>query len=236
LSFQVDNRGISVSGEGEQRYTNSAVSLDTREIDSLPARWTICRASDAAESAGLAGLDVRDMKRYLDPDLVKVTSKPIVVINYYDRSGVYFSVFLPDRRFFEVVEMLKFVISDSNIEYRFKFDVAFIPRGVADHPEVIGYDDWLAGRPCILDHVDRFVFELHRVAGVQPRQKSADAGSNLFARGENDAQRVLQIYGLSAIGLLGLSMVFGAPNWPSAILAFCTVLFCAMTLSLQRVK
>jgi hypothetical protein len=236
LSFRVDNSGLSISGVGEQRYEYSSVILETREIDGLPARWSIWRASEAAELAGSFGLDVRDMKRYLNPALVKVTSKPIVVIKYYDSSGVYFSVFLPDRRFSEVFEMLKLVIADSNLEYRFKCDFSFIPRGVADHPEVIGYDDWLAGRPCILDRLDRFVFELHRAAGMQPSQKSADTRTDLPTRGENDAQRVRQIYGLSAIGLLALSMVFGAPNWTSAILAFCAVLFCVMTLSLERVK
>jgi hypothetical protein len=97
LSFRVDNYGLSISGEGEQRYENSSVSLDTREINGLRARWTIRRASSGAELAGQLGLDVKDMRRYLDPALVKVTTKPLVVIsNYREGYTIFFSIFVPD--------------------------------------------------------------------------------------------------------------------------------------------
>jgi hypothetical protein len=69
LSFRVDNDGLSISGEGEQRYENSSVILDTPEINGLRARWTIWRASSGAELAGRLGLDVKDMRYYLNPAL-----------------------------------------------------------------------------------------------------------------------------------------------------------------------
>ena len=84
LSFRVDKFGISISGDGEQSYTNSSVILETREIEGLPAEWTIWRASEAAELVDLFGLDARDMRRYLDRALVQVTSQPVIITRYYE--------------------------------------------------------------------------------------------------------------------------------------------------------
>jgi hypothetical protein len=61
LSFRVDVSGLSISGEGEQRIDNP-FPLIAPEINGLSARWTIWRASEAAELAGQFGLVVRDMK------------------------------------------------------------------------------------------------------------------------------------------------------------------------------
>jgi hypothetical protein len=58
------------------------VHIDASEINSLSARWSIYRASEAAELAASLALDVRDMNYYLDPAAVKVTSKPIGVIKH----------------------------------------------------------------------------------------------------------------------------------------------------------
>jgi hypothetical protein len=166
LSFQVDQFGLSISGEGEQRYPSSL--FDTREINGQPARWTIRRASDASEAAGLLGLDVRDMKRYLDPAVVKLTSKPIVIIKY-ERSHISFCVFLPDHRFSDTLQMSKLILADDAMQYGLGFDfVGFLPRKNAEFPEMIGYDDWLAGHPCII--IDSFTFGLRR---IQPSEKLA---------------------------------------------------------------
>jgi hypothetical protein len=56
------------------------------------------------------------------------------------------------------------------------------------------------------------------------------------ARAENHKQRTRQIYRLSAIGFIALSVVFGAPNLLSAGFACFAVLFCAMAQGLERVR
>jgi hypothetical protein len=64
-----------------------------------------------------------------------------------------------------------------------------------------------------------------------------ELGPNLPAHRGNHAERVGRICGLSAIGLLALAMVVGAPNWPSAIFAFFAVLFCVLAaLTFERIK
>ena len=157
FSFEVNKDGLSVSGEGSPIYRSSLnVHIDTSEINSLSARWSIYRASEAAELAASLALDVRDMNYYLDPAAVKVTSKPIGVIKHneaLDRANprhLSFCAFLPNQYFANVWQMLKLCSGDSDIRYWLRFDfIGFIPQRVTEHPDAISYDDWLAGRPCL---------------------------------------------------------------------------------------
>jgi hypothetical protein len=88
LNFRVDGAGLSVSGEGSQNYRSSlSVSLDMTETESLPACWSIYRASHAGELANTVSLDVRDMTRCLDAEAVKGVSARFVQNRTLSRSG-----------------------------------------------------------------------------------------------------------------------------------------------------
>jgi hypothetical protein len=152
FTFGVNKDGLSVSGEGRPIYRSSLnVHIDMSEINSLTARWSIYRASEAAELAALLALDVRDMKYYLDAAVVKVTSKPIGIITHHDAPRhLSFCAFLPNQYFANVWQLLKLRSDGPDMRYWITFDfTGFIPRRVPEHPEVISYDDWIAGRPCL---------------------------------------------------------------------------------------
>jgi hypothetical protein len=160
FSFEVDKYGLSVSGEGRPIYRSSLnFFIDTSEIDTLPAYWSIYRASEAAELAASLSLDVQDMKHYLDEAVVKTASKPVGIVNYYDREDganpkhLFFCAFLPDQYFANIWQLLKLCSSGSDMRYWLRFDfIGFIPHKVENQPpDVISYDEWLAGRPCLSD-------------------------------------------------------------------------------------
>jgi len=151
FSYRVDQFGLSVSGEGRFDY-RSSLNTDMREIEGLPARWEIHRASEAAEAAAAISTDVRNMKRYLDATFVKTTSKPIGIIKYEPERPRHlgFSAFVPDQYFANIWELLTRCSAKSDMRYWLGFDfIGFMPKRVAEHADVISYDDWLAGRPCL---------------------------------------------------------------------------------------
>jgi hypothetical protein len=96
------------------------------------------------------------MRRYLDAAVVKTTIKPIGIVAHHHRLDaanprqIGFSAFLPDQYFENVWELLKLFCGAASMRYWMSFDfVGFIPHRVAENPEVLSYDDWLAGRPCL---------------------------------------------------------------------------------------
>ena len=158
FSFEVNKDGLSVSGEGRPIYRSSLnFFIDTSEIDTLPAYWSIYRASEAAELAASLALDVKDMKHYLDEAVVKTASKPVGIINHYyaedaaNPRHLSFCAFLPDQYFANVWQLLKVRSADPDMRYWLRFDfIGFIPHKVENQPpHLIGYDEWLAGRPCL---------------------------------------------------------------------------------------
>lgn len=157
FSFEVNKDGLSVSGEGSPIYRSALnVHIDTSEINSLSARWSIYRASEAAGLAASLAFDVRDMKYYLDAAVVKATSKPIGIIKRNDASDranprhLSFCAFLTDQYFANVWQLLKLRSGGSDMRYWLGFDfIGFLPQRVTEHPETISYDDWVAGRPCL---------------------------------------------------------------------------------------
>jgi len=161
FSFRVDEHGLSVSGKGHPSYWPSSVYIDTAsQINDIPAEWTLYRAAEAAEKVSLYSLDVTDLKQYLDPDAVKITAKPVGVIRHYEGHPrqLYFGVFLPDQQFAHMWKLITLVGAASNFRYLLTFTIDdFMPRKIPDHPERISYDEWLAGRPCMIKD---FVFKL----------------------------------------------------------------------------
>jgi len=157
LDIRVDKYGLSVSGGASQVFKSSLeTNIDMTETKTLPASWSIYQAAQAGELAGTLSLDVQQMKRYLDAAMVRTTTKPIGIIAYHYRLDVSnprqigFSVFLPDQYFENVWELLKVLSVATAMRYWMSFDfVGFIPHRVAENPEVLSYDDWLAGRPCL---------------------------------------------------------------------------------------
>jgi hypothetical protein len=161
FDLRVDQHGFSVSGEASQVFTSSLdpleIKIDMTETKTLSANWSIHRAAKAAERTSTLSLDVRQMKRYLDAAMVKITTKPIAIVAHHDRldaanpTQIGFSAFLPDQYFENVWELLKlFSATTATMRYWMSSDfIGFIPHRVAEHPEVLSYDDWLAGRPCL---------------------------------------------------------------------------------------
>ena len=126
------------------------------ETASLPASWELHRASQAAELASMVSLDVRNMKRYLDASTVKATTKPIGIVTHHERIDsndprqIGFCAFLPDDCFNDVWRLLKLFLLPVKYWLSFQF-IGFIPHPAPDDPEVISYDEWLAGRPCLIE-------------------------------------------------------------------------------------
>ena len=165
LSFLVDEDGVSISGEGQSRFSPTTFYVNASKIEALPARWTIYRAFEASEAASFFSLDVSTMKR-LDATAVKVTTEAISIIKYYDAipSYVGFSIFLPDAYFDNVWQLAKLITRRPNMTYwlRVNFD-GFSPRRIDDHPKLLTYEEWLGGRPYISSRASisrSFIFAL----------------------------------------------------------------------------
>jgi hypothetical protein len=158
LRFSVRDSGLSVSGTGRHVFQPSAmVCVDMSEIDSLPAEWTIYRATEAYDAARLIGLDVSDMTSCVDPDMVKTTDKPICIISKSEEA-IGFSVFLPDSYFFNTLELLKSLLLNAQVSYWFNFEfIGFLPQKVPGESEFFFYGDWLAGKPI---RSDEFSFNI----------------------------------------------------------------------------
>jgi hypothetical protein len=159
FDIRIDKFGLSVSGRGNQVYKSSLdILIDTSETEALPANWSVYRASEAAELANLVSLDVLDMKRHLSAEDLQSTTTPIGVIRHHHRIDsnnprhIGFCAFLPDPYFDNFWKMLQPFLGSVTMRHWFNFGfVGFIPHRVSSNPEVISYDDWLAGRPCITD-------------------------------------------------------------------------------------
>jgi hypothetical protein len=160
FDIRVDKNGLSVSGEGSQVFKSSLdpleIKIDMNETKTLPASWSIYRAAQAGELASTLSLDVQEMKGCLDAAVVRTTTRPVGVIAHHYRLDaanprhIGFSAFLPDEYFENVWELLKLFSAGTTMRYWMSFDfIGFIPHRVAEHPEVLSYDDWLAGRPCL---------------------------------------------------------------------------------------
>ena len=92
--------------------------------------------------------------------MVKSTTKPVGVVIHRDRLDaanprhVSFLAFLPEQHFANFLELIKLCRGVSSMRYWIRFDfIGFIQHGVAKAPEVIGYDEWLGGRPCLSEGI-----------------------------------------------------------------------------------
>ena len=76
-----------------------------------------------------------------------------------------FFAFLPDQYFADVWQLLKLCSARSELTYSLTFGfIGFIPHKVKDQPsDVISYDEWVGGRPCLSES---FAFR------VTPNQRS----------------------------------------------------------------
>src|SRR5262249_29541414 len=143
LTFAVDEHGLSISGDGEQKCRPSAGIIgDWEKIEKLPARWTIFRATEASDLANSLSFDVSELKSYLDAGAVKETIKPIGIIQYFDKldhanpAHVSFSIFLPDGYFANVWELAKLITHHPNMRYLLRLDFdGFMPRKIPEHPD-----------------------------------------------------------------------------------------------------
>ena len=174
VEFRVDRDELSISGKARQTFRqdlfpSSPAWCDMTKANSLPADWSIYRARQAgADTVSMAGLDLREpMKQYLDLDTVRITTIPVGAAKYFESpfGMIAFWIFLPDPLFEDVLDLAKLsAVTARFIGYRIGFDLrgGFIPHRVEGQPDdIISYDEWLAGRPCLFDQHD-FYFRLIR--------------------------------------------------------------------------
>jgi hypothetical protein len=179
LSFRVDERGITISGEGRQVFRPTTTVLGCDKIETLPARWDIYRASEASETAMAFSFNLADGKHYLDVAAVKVTTKPISIITFYEKidyanpSCVIFSIFLPDAYFANIWKLAKLITANSDMSYQIRFGFnGFMPRKIPERDDVLSYEEWLAGRPCISKEDFAFVLQPIRKEKLEPNDKT----------------------------------------------------------------
>jgi hypothetical protein len=163
FDFRVDDHGLSVSGKGRQWYQSSLrIMIDMTGTKTLPAYWSVYRASEAASLARTLGhWRGNPAKAYLDEAVVKSTAKPIGIVSHWEQypdaaypRHIGFSAFLPDQNFENFWKLMKLCLSVPSMRYWLTFDfIGFTPHGIETDPDIIGYDEWLAGRPCVSEGI-----------------------------------------------------------------------------------
>jgi hypothetical protein len=83
-----------------------------------------------------------------------------------------FSVFLPDTYFANVWKLARLIISHPDLSYllNFSFD-GFMPRKLPERPDLISYEEWLAGRPCLSTEHFAFTLGPSKKENLEPSKK-----------------------------------------------------------------
>lgn len=161
VGFGIDEWRVHASGTAKHYCRPDLHHVDLEPIKGLGAAWEIHRAS---ESIALAR-DIVRMKMFLYSSrydsarvnrvnnlfevslaTVAAAERPVAIVSYQD-SVVGFCIFLPDRQFDVVWELLKLVSSGPRMQYTFNLDFAgFLPKPAPENPEYISFEEWVAGR------------------------------------------------------------------------------------------